>query len=165
MHWVENGIRWFPLFNDDDDDLGDRNKRQSDDEEINVRILLVDVKLLNISNGTMSASTSEQTIDETIDGLVNAVMNGSLSTIPLNINNTEVTTTLSLVNQCMDVNCNSTSNVTELVTSPTEPATSPSESSTTPTDPSKTPGNGAVQVEKQLCIYVVWLFVLALLLH
>ena len=118
LSWVGNGFGWFPLF-DDDDDSSDRRKRQDADEEtINFRALLVDMKLLNTSNGTMSQPISNQTIDQAVDNMVNAVMNGSLSMIPLNINNTEVNSSLSVVSQCMDVGCNST-NMTELVVVPT----------------------------------------------
>lgn len=115
LSWVKNGFGWFPLF--DDDDTDNRKKRQISDEQINIKVLLVDTKLLNISNGTASQSTSEQTLDQAIDNLVNTVMSGSLSMIPLNINNTRVVSSLSIVNQCMDIGCNST-NRTTLVTAP-----------------------------------------------
>ena len=121
LSWEENGFGWFPLF-DDDGDSSDRNKRQNADEEIiNFRVLLVDMKLLNTTNGTMSQSPSGQTIDQAKDNLVNAVMSRSLSMIPLNINDTEVDSALSVVNQCMHVSCNS-SNITELVNAPPPPA-------------------------------------------
>ena len=155
LNWEDNGLGWFPLDgddDDDDDDERDREKRQNADEEVlNVRVLLVDTKLLNISNGTMSQPTSGQTIDQAIDDLVNAVMNGSLSMIPLNINNTEVISSLSMVNQCMDVGCNSTANMTELVTPPpTQSVTTPTASSTTdsPTtdSPTEPPSGGGTDV-------------------
>ena len=117
LQWQQNGFRWFPLL-DDDINSGNR-KRQITDKNINIRVLLVDTKLLNISNGTMSQlpSNSGQTLDQAVDNLVNAVMNGSLSVIPLNINNTEVISSLSLVRQCTDVNCTS-NNITEIATAP-----------------------------------------------
>ena len=117
--WQQNGFRWFPLL-DDDINSGNR-KRQITDKNINIRVLLVDTKLLNISNGTMSQlpSNSGQTLDQAVDSLVTAVMNGSLSVIPLSINNTEVISSLSLVRQCTDVNCTS-NNITEIATAPTE---------------------------------------------
>ena len=129
LRWVENGLGWFPLFDDDDDDSGDLRKRQGTDEEIFFRVLLVDTKLLNTSNGTMSQPLSDQTIDQAVDNMVNAVMSGSLSMIPLNINNTEVSSSLSVVSQCMDVGCNST-NMTELVVAPTQPTKTPGGSGT-----------------------------------
>ena len=55
--------------------------------------------------------------------MVNAVMSRSLSMIPLNINDTEVDSALSVVSQCMHVSCNS-SNITELVNAP-PPAPAP----------------------------------------
>ena len=125
LSWLKNGIRWFPLFNDDDDDdddsSGNRKKRQITDE-VSIRILLVDTKLLNISNGTMSQPPSRQNIDQAIDSLVDAVRNGLLSRIPLNLNNTEVISSLSMVGQCMDIDCNST-NVTELAIAPPDSGT------------------------------------------
>ena len=72
-------------------------------------------------------------IDQAVDNMVNAVMNGSLSIIPLNINNTEVNSSLSVVSQCMDVGCNS-SNMTELVVAPT------------PTGATKTPAGGGTKI-------------------
>ena len=54
LSWEENGFGWFPLF-DDSGDSSDRRKRQNAHEEkINFRVLPVDMKLLNTSNGTMS---------------------------------------------------------------------------------------------------------------
>ena len=135
LAWVDNGFGWFPLF-DDDNDSSDRRKRQDSDEEIiNFRVLLVDMKLLDTSNGTMSQPPSGQTIDEAVDNMVNAVMNGSLSMIPLNINNTEVSSSLSVVSRCMDVGCNST-NMTELVVAPTQSVTTPT----------KTPGGSGTKI-------------------
>ena len=153
LNWEGNGFGWFPLDDDDDDDddddIEDREKRQNTEDEIlTVRILLVDTKVLNISNGTMSNSTSGQTLDQAIDDLVNAVMNGTLSMIPLNINNTEVISSLSMVSQCMDVGCNSTANMTELVTAPPTTSAPTSQSATTPTvsvtgPTTEPPDNGA----------------------
>ena len=131
LQWQQNGFRWFPLL-DDDDNSGNR-KRQITDETINIRVLLVDTKLLNISNGTMLQSSSEQTLDQAVDNLVDAVMNGSLSAIPLNINNIEVISSLSLVRQCTDINCTST-NITEIATAPTEAVPTPTEPVATPTE-------------------------------
>ena len=155
LSWVENGLGWFPLF-DDDDDSSDRKKRQDTDEEvINFRVLLVDMKLLNTSNGTMSQPISGQTIDQAVDSMVNAVMNGSLSMIPLNINNTEVNSSLSVVSQCMDVGCNSTNMTelvvvptsTEIVTTPTVIMTTSSEIVTTPTESvTPTPAGGGTKI-------------------
>ena len=105
LYWEENGFGWFPFFNN-------RRKRQIADEEINVRVVLVDMKLLNISSGTVPQSTSGQTLDQAVDDLVTAVSSGSLSMIPLNIDNTQVMSNLTVVSQCMDVNCDSTTMVT-----------------------------------------------------
>ena len=136
LNWEDNGFGWFPLDDGDDgdDDTGDREKRQNGEDEIlTVRILLVDTKVLNISNGTMSQPSSGQTLDQAIDDLVNAVNNGSLSMIPLNINNTEVISSLSMVSQCMDVGCNSTANMSGLATPPPITSAPTSQSATTPT--------------------------------
>ena len=141
LSWAKNGFDWFPLFNDDNNDSDDRKKRQISDEQVNIRVLLVDTKLLNISNGTVSQSTSEQTLDQAIDNLVDTVMSGSLSTIPLNINNTRVISSLSTVSQCMDVGCNST-NITTLVTAPDD--------------------SGARRMEGRLC--AAWLYITTLCL-
>ena len=135
LHWEENGFGWFPLYNDDDS--SDHKKRQITDEEINIRVLLVDIKLLNISNGTVPQSNSRQTLNQAVDDLVTAVNSGSLSMIPLNVNNTQVMSSLMVISQCMDVNCNST-NMTELVTAP--------------------PNNsGAGCMQWRLYIYTTWL--------
>ena len=83
----------------------------------------------------MSQPTSGQTLDQAIDDLVNAVMNGSLSMIPLNINNTEVISSLSMVSQCMDIGCNSTANMTELVTLTTPTASVTTSMTDPPTEP------------------------------
>ena len=141
LYWEENGFGWFPLYSDDNS--SDRKKRQITDEEINVRVLLVDIKLLNISNGTVPQSTSRQTLDQAVDDLVTAVSSGSLSMIPLNVNDTQVMSSLMVISQCMDVNCNST-NMTELVSAP--------------------PNNsGAGCMQWRLCIYATWMLCLLLL--
>ena len=95
------------------------------------------MKILNTSNGTMSQPPSGQTIDQAVNNMVNAIMNGLLSMIPLNINNIEVNSSLSVVSQCMDVGCNS-SNMTKLVV-----ASTPTELVTIPT---KTPAGGGTKI-------------------
>ena len=162
LSWVENGLGWYPLYMvdyyDNDSDRGHKKRQDTDEEIINFRVLLVDMKILNTSNSTMSQPPSGQTIDQAVDNMVNAVMNGSLSMIPLNINNTEVNSSLSVVSQCMDISCNS-SNMTELViaptpteivNTPTESVTTPTESVTTPTEsvttPTKTPAGGGTKI-------------------
>ena len=104
LSWEQNGFRWFPMVNDNDGNSGIR--------KINVRVLLVDAKLLNIL-----PLTSGKTLDEAINDLVTAIISGSLSRIPLNIDNIEVISSLSLVSLCMDVGCDP-GNTTELVTAP-----------------------------------------------
>ena len=104
----------------------------------------MDIKLLNISNGTVPQSNSRQTLNQAVNDLVTAVNSGSLSMIPLNVNNTQVMSSLMVISQCMDVNCNST-NMTELVTAP--------------------PNNsGAGCMQWRLYIYTTWLLSMLCLL-
>lgn len=89
---MQNGFRWFPMVNDDNTNSGSR--------KINVRVLLVDAKLLN-----MVPVISGKTLDGAINDLVTAVISGSLSRIQLNIDNFKVTSSLSSVSLCTDVGC------------------------------------------------------------
>ena len=130
--WVENGFRWFPFLDDDDDnsDMGNRNKRQTTDEYTNINVLLVDTKALNISNGTTSTPTlGNIDLDQAVENFANAVGDGLLSEISIVLNGTQMNLEVFSVGQCDDILCNST-NVTELATAP--PPTTPSLSPTTP---------------------------------
>lgn len=101
---MQNGFRWFPMVNDDNTNSGSR--------KINVRVLLVDAKLLN-----MVPVISGKILDGAINDLVTAVISGSLSRIQLNIDNIKVTSSLSSVSLCTDVGCGP-GNTTEFVTAP-----------------------------------------------
>ena len=136
QNWIENGFRWFPFLDDDDDDeddnldMGNRNKRQTTDEYTNINVLLVDTKVLNISNGTTSTPTlGNVDLDQAVENLANAVGDGLLSEIPIVLNGTEMNLEVFSVGQCTDILCNST-NVTELATAPPPSPTTPSLSPT-----------------------------------
>lgn len=134
LNWIENGFRWFPFLNDDDEDdnldMGNRNKRQTTDEHTNINVLLVDTKVLNISNGTTSTPTlGNINLDQAVENLANAVGDGLLSEIPIVLNGTEMNLEIFSVGQCNDILCNST-NVTELATAPPPSPTTPSLSPT-----------------------------------
>ena len=125
QNWIENGFRWFPFLDDDNDnsDMGNRNKRQTTDEYTNINVLLVDTKALNISNGTTSTPTRGNIdLDQAVENLANAVGDGLLSEIPIVLNGTQMNLEVFSVGQCTDILCNST-NVTELATAP--PPTTP----------------------------------------
>jgi len=124
--WNENGFRWFPFLDDDDDnsETGNRKKRQISLEYTNINVLLVDTKALNISNGTTPTQTPRQIdLDQVVEDLANAVSIGLLSEIPLVLNGTEMNLEVFSVEQCMDILCNST-NITELATAPSPQPTS-----------------------------------------
>lgn len=128
QNWIENGFRWFPFLNDNDEDdnldMGNRNKRQTTDEYTNINVLLVDTKVLNISNGTISTPTPGNIdLDQAVENLANAVGDGLLSEIPIVLNGTEMNLEVFSVGQCTDILCNST-NVTELATAPPPSPTS-----------------------------------------
>ena len=134
LNWIENGFRWFPFLNDDDEDdnldMGSRNKRQTTDEYTNINVLLVDTKVLNVSNGTTSTPTLQNIdLDQAVENLANAVGDGLLSEIPIVLNGTEMNLEVFSVGQCTDILCNST-NVTELATAPPPPPTTLSTSPT-----------------------------------
>ena len=122
LGWESNGFRWFPLGgNDDDNDMDNRRKRQittDEGESLNIKIILVDTKDLNITNGTMSQPVSGQTLDQAVETFSEAVSRGMLSKIPIVLNYTETVTSVLSAGQCSDTICNST-NVTELATAPT----------------------------------------------
>lgn len=144
QNWVENGFRWFPFLDDDDDnsDMGNRNKRQTTDEYTNINVLLVDTKALNISNGTTSTPTRGNIdLDQAVENLANAVGDGLLSEIPIVLNGTQMNLEVFSVGQCTNILCNST-NVTELATAP-----SPTTPSLSPTTPSPLPTSGALIVQ------------------
>ena len=48
-------------YHDNDSDRGRKKRQDTDEEIINFRVLLVDMKILNTSNGTMSQPPSGQT--------------------------------------------------------------------------------------------------------
>ena len=76
--------------------------------QFNVRVLLADEKVLNITNGTVLPTTNGQSLDQAIESLSNAVRNGDLSQIPLVVDDTQITLEILSVGQCMDIMCNST---------------------------------------------------------
>jgi hypothetical protein len=95
-------------------------------------LLLVDLQLLNISNGTSvpTRSPSSPTLEETITALGDAVSNGDLSRIPVQVNETEVILEVSSVGQCGDTLCRNDTNVIPLATAP--PPTTPLPTTTPP---------------------------------
>ena len=125
LNWDSNGFRWFPFDDDDDDDgdLDNRGKRQitTDDTEnpdtMEIKIILVDVKGLNISNGTMSQPLSGPTLEQAVETFTEAVSNGMLSRIPILVNDTETSIRVLSAGLCEDTICNLT-NVTELAIAP-----------------------------------------------
>ena len=129
--WNENGFRWFPFLDDNDNsETGNRKKRQTANEYANINVLLIDTKALNISNGTTSTQTRGQIdLDQVVEDLANAVSNGLLSEIPLLFNGTQMSLEVFSVGQCTDILCNST-NVTELATASSPLPTSSSTDAT-----------------------------------
>ena len=127
LDWESNGFRWFPFIDDDDNsDLGNRKKRQIITEYTSVKVLLVDAKALNISNGTMLPQSQGQNLDEVIEDLANAVGSGLFSEVPLVLNSTKMILSVNSVGQCTELDvlmCNST-NTIELATAPPPPGSS-----------------------------------------
>ena len=121
LNWISNGFRWIPFLDNDDSDSDNRRKRDTIESDMvtnfDVRLLLADEKILNISNGTDLPQTRGHTLDQAIEDLSNAVRNGDLSQIPLIVNDTQMTLTVLSVGQCTDISCNST-DVKELATAP-----------------------------------------------
>ena len=116
LDWVQKGFSWFS-FLDDDSDSGNQRKQQLTNEYTSIKVLLVDAKALNITNGSMSSPTQGQNLNQVIQNLANAVSNGLLSEIPVVLNDTQMTFKVHSVGQCTDILCNST-NITELATAP-----------------------------------------------
>ena len=110
LNWKSNGFRWIPFLDNNDSDTNNRRKRETIESDMvttfDVRVLLADEKMLNITNGTALPPTKGQTLDEAIVNLSNAVRNGDLSQIPLIVNNTQTTVRVSSVGQCTDILCN-----------------------------------------------------------
>ena len=136
LEWIENGFRWFPFVNENynsESDTGGKKRRQiviTTNVYTNINVLLVDTKALNISNGTISTSPTDQIdLDEAVVNLTNAVSRGLLSEIPLVVNGAQMNLKAFSVGQCTDILCNST-NVTELATAPPPPPTTPPPSPT-----------------------------------
>lgn len=118
--WESNGFRWIPLVDGEDDmDTNDRNKRQTTDsaDTFNVKVLLADAKLLNITNGTRMTQPEGQNLNQAVEMFANAVKNGEFSDIALNLDGTETVLNVLSIGQCNDILCNST-NVTELAVAP-----------------------------------------------
>ena len=160
QNWVENGFRWFPFLDDDDNSefMGNRKRRQSviTDVYTNINVLLVDTKALNISNGTTSTPTQDQIdLDEAVENLANAVSNGLLSEIPLVVNGTQMSLEVFSVGQCTDILCNST-NVTELAIAPSLSPTSSSTDATKITELAhKTPPTSGAKTTMFLQLHYV----------
>ena len=114
LHWLENGFRWFSFF-DDDENSGNRNKRQVTDENVGVKVLLTDTKVLNIFNG--STPVQGLNLSQITHDLVNAVNDGILSDIPLILDGNTMNLKISSIGKCTDIFCNSTE-VIELARSP-----------------------------------------------
>ena len=109
QNWLSNGLRWIP-FCDDDSQTDNRRRRETVESgtQFNVRVLLADEKILNITNGTVLPTTNGQSLDQAIESLSNAVRNGDLSQIPLVVNDTQITLEILSVGQCINIMCNST---------------------------------------------------------
>ena len=129
LGWNEKGFGWFPFLNGDnsyaDTDMqGNRKRRDTTDflqpqpDILSINILLVDLYGLNISNHTTPIGGHNLSLEQAINELALAVSHGSLSQIPLFLNDTELTLDVLSVGQCIDFLCNST-NLTILSTAPT----------------------------------------------
>lgn len=129
LNFGDNDIGWFPYFDDEDtNDSPDnedvqrrrRNVMTPQSTDGSIMLLLVDLQLLNISNGTSSPTDNpgRLTLDEAITAFGDAVSNGVMSRIPVMFNGTEVIYKVSSVGQCGDTLCSNNTNVTELATAP-----------------------------------------------
>ena len=130
LGWNENGFGWFPFLDRDDSnsetaDMQESRKRrdatdtlQPQPEILNINILLVDLYGLNISNYTTPNGGHGLGLDQAVNELASAVNEGSLSQLPVFLNDTELTLNVISVGQCTDFLCNST-NRTILATAPT----------------------------------------------
>ena len=117
LNWESNGFRWLPL--PDNSFSTNRKKRQTSTTQNNleIKVLLVDAKALNITNGTMLAPTRAPNLKQALDTFATAVKNGELSEIPLLLNNSRVILSVNSIGQCADILCNVT-NITELAIAP-----------------------------------------------
>ena len=128
LNWESNGFRWFTFPADDTDEDSDsleRRKREISQNVLQINVLLVDTKALNITNGTRVPTEGKQNLDQALDNFANVVRSGSLSEIPLVLNSSQVVLNVQSVGQCDDILCNST-NVTELAVAPDPPKEQPS---------------------------------------
>ena len=100
-------------------DPGNQRKQlqQLTNNYTSIKVLLVDTKALNITNGSMSSPSQGENLNQVVQNLANAVSNGLLSEIPVVVNGTQMTFKIQSVGQCSDILCNST-NITELATAP-----------------------------------------------
>lgn len=119
-----NGIGWFPYF--DNSTPMQRQRRNvmtpqtTDSNGVgDIMLLFVDLKLLNISNGTSTPTDNQagrQSLEETITAFRDAVSNGVLSRIPVMLNDAEVIFGISSLGRCGDTFCSNNTNVTLLAT-------------------------------------------------
>ena len=78
-------------------------------------LLLTDLKVLNVSNGSRPLNViGQQTLEEAVTALTDAVSNGMLSRIPVSLDETAYTFGVSSLGRCSDTFCSDTSNVTLL---------------------------------------------------
>ena len=117
LNFKENGIGWFPNFNANVTNSRQRRNVMTPDID-NVMLLLIDLKLLNTSNGTSSNLGGRQTLSEAIITFRDAVNNGLLSRIPVMLNDTEVILGISSLEQCGDAFCSNNTSTTLLATAP-----------------------------------------------
>ena len=115
LHWPENGFRWFSFLDNDDENSGNRNKRQVTDENVGVKVLLADTKVLNIFNGRTPVQGLN--LSQITNDLVKAVNDGIFLDIPLILDGNKMSLKISSIGQCTDTFCNSTE-VIELARSP-----------------------------------------------
>lgn len=127
FNFDNNRIGWFPYFDDNDSSPDNERRRRrslitphSSSDDGSIVLLLVDLQLLNISNGTSAPTVNpgHQTLQETITAFGEAVGNGVLSRIPVTFNNTEVIYGVASVGECGDTLCSNNTIVTELATAP-----------------------------------------------
>ncbi len=118
-----NGIGWFPYHDDSNNNSTSRKRREvttpqamdSDNAEQFV-LLLVDLKLLDISNDMPTPTGNPQSLDKIITTLSDAVSSRALSQIPVTIDGTNAVFGVSSLGLCGDTFCSNNTNVTELAT-------------------------------------------------
>lgn len=113
LSFESNGIGWFPFLNTSSSERQRRSLQNVTEDT--VMLLLTDLKVLNVSNGSRPLNViGRQTLEEAVTALTDAVSNGMLSRIPVSLDETAYTFGVSSLGQCSDTFCSDTSNVTLL---------------------------------------------------